>query len=137
MGDLTKRLSRHEFACKCKCGFDTVDFELPYVLEEVADHFEDVTPKSTRIRIHINSGARCQNHNQQIGGSKNSLHTQGRAADFWMEAEFYDGRREKIHDDLIADHLEGMYPAEYGIGRYNGWTHVDTRSNGPARWDKR
>ncbi len=28
MGSLTKILSRSEFACECRCGFDTADFEI-------------------------------------------------------------------------------------------------------------
>ena len=28
MGDLTKNISRYEIACKCGCGFDTIDIEV-------------------------------------------------------------------------------------------------------------
>ena len=137
MGDLTKRLSRSEFACRCGCGYNTVDHALPYLLEEAADYFEDTIIRAVRVRIHINSGCRCPEYNREIGGSEKSQHMLGRAADFTLSIEKADGRRVPVPADDVADYLEGMYPAEYGIGRYNGWTHVDTRSNGPARWDKR
>ena len=136
MGDITKRLSRKEFECKCGCGFDTVDHELPYVLEECADYFEDLIPNCVRVRIYINSGSRCKDYNHQVGGSGKSQHILGRAADFYLVAENAFGRREQINDDEIADYLEDRYPKGLGIGRYIGRTHVDTRS-GYARWDKR
>ncbi len=91
MGDLTKRLSRSEFACRCGCGFDTVDHALPYILEEAADYFEDTIIRAVRVRIHINSGCRCPEYNREIGGSEKSQHTLGRAADFTLSIEKADG----------------------------------------------
>ena len=39
MGDLSENFSRHEFACKCGCGNDTVDAELIRVLQSVRARF--------------------------------------------------------------------------------------------------
>jgi hypothetical protein len=36
--------------------------------------------------------------------------------------------------DSVAQHLETTYPGKYGIGRYDNFTHLDTRTNGPVRW---
>ena len=149
MGDLTEHFSRHEFSCKCGCGFDTVDYELLMNLEELADRFMEKEPDAHRVAIHINSGNRCREHDRKIKikqaqkagrpfieKKSKSQHLVGRAADFRMEYVFENGRR-KIPDDDIADLLELIYVARHGIGRYSGRTHYDTRTNGPARWDNR
>jgi uncharacterized protein YcbK (DUF882 family) len=119
MGDLTKNLSRSEFACKCGCGHDTVDFELVMVIQDCADHFG--------ASVYINSGCRCPDHNKAEGGSPGSWHVLGRAADFRVAG---------VHADKVATYLELKYPTTFGIGRYDGRTHVDTRKVA-ARWDKR
>jgi uncharacterized protein YcbK (DUF882 family) len=124
-GDISRNLSRREFACHCGCGFDTVDFELAKVLQDVVDHFQEGT--LTKIRIHINSGCRCKKHNANEGGSLKSKHLIGRAADFYLE---------HIHPDKVADYLESKYHDKYGIGRYIGRTHFDSR-RAMARWDNR
>ena len=125
MGNISKNLSRHEFSCKCGCGFDTVDFELARVLQEVVDHFQAQSDKD--IRIHINSGSRCAGHNASEGGGLKSQHLIGRAADFYLD---------HVHPDKVADYLEAKYHDKYGIGRYIGRTHFDSRG-AMARWDNR
>jgi uncharacterized protein YcbK (DUF882 family) len=116
MGDLTKDFSRWEFECPCGCGFDTVDHALVTLLQELRNDLG--------ARITINSGCRCDSHNDSVGGSENSQHLYGRAADI-------------VVDGLAADIVYGLLDTEEaasGLGSYDGWTHVDTRSNGPARW---
>lgn len=131
-GDLTKNFSRKEFACQCGCGFDTVDYGLVVTLQALADKFEGFLGKD--ISILVTSGCRCRNHNTNIGGSANSQHTLGRAADFKV---FVKGTKEQVDPDVVADTLEKIFPESCGIGRYSNRTHFDTRSNGPARWDVR
>lgn len=111
---------RDEFACQCGCGFNTVDFELINVLEEMRAYFDKP--------IYITSGSRCVSHNKSVGGSSRSQHLFGRACDFKVK---------DTHADIVADYLESKYQAIYGIGRYDGRTHVDTRSGTKARWDER
>lgn len=120
MGDLSQNFSREEFACKCGCGFDTVDSELLDELETVRAHF--------RAPVTINSGCRCPDHNKAVGGSNNSQHVYGRAADFVVFG---------VHADRVAEFLLELHEGRYGIGQYIGRTHLDTRPNGPARWDMR
>jgi len=120
MGDLSEHFSRSEFSCKDGCGFDTVDAELITVLEDVRTSF--------RMPVIINSGCRCEEHNKLANGSEKSQHLKGRAADFRVEG---------LHPDMVANYLERKYFDRYGIGRYDGRTHIDTRSDGPTRWDKR
>lgn len=111
--------TRKEFACQCGCGFDTVDFELAKVLDDVREHF--------KRPVIINSGCRCAIHNKNEGGSPKSQHLLGTAADIVVKG---------IYADDVADYLEERYSDTYGIGRYNGRTHIDIRSK-PARWDNR
>lgn len=132
MGDLTRNLSRHEFACNCGCGFDTVDAELVIIIQDSADYFS--AKDGINIRIDITGPNRCKQHNINEGGASNSQHVYARAADYKLFNR-YTG--EQIHPDRVADYLEQKYIGKYGIGRYKNRTHVDTRTNGPARWDKR
>ena len=55
----SKYFKRSEFACKCGCGFDTVDYELVKVLEYIREHFDRP--------LQINSGCRCATHNRTLG----------------------------------------------------------------------
>jgi len=148
MSKLSKRLSRHEFACKCGCGFAAADQELVRVLENVANqfHLSSVTLSRgiNRVVLYINSGCRCINHDAAIkdktpsdfNGKPLSKHVLGIAADFRLEWCDNTGARTKVPDDDIADYLIKRYPGKYGIGRYNGRTHIDMRDT-PARWDNR
>lgn len=118
MGDLSKHFSRHEIACKCGCGFAAVDERLVDILEEVRQQFSRP--------VVINSGCRCRQHNQAVGGAVASYHLPderglGRAADI---------RVLKIPPEYVADCLEEKHPGGLGIGRYGWWTHVDV---GPRR----
>lgn len=144
LGDLTKNLSRSEFACQCEypeCTRTPVDFGLPGIIQDCADNFahheKGRSPMFTRIAVHINSGYRCPRHNTDIGSKPDSTHVLGMAADHWMEYVYGDGTRKRVPDDEIADYYELRYPGELGIGRYENRTHVDNRPDGPARWDNR
>lgn len=116
MGDISEHFSREEFACKCGCGFDTVDVELVDVLERL--RFWANSP------IAVTSGCRCKNHNLKVGGSKDSLHKFARAADIKVK---------NIDPRDVYEFLDAMYPDSLGVGLYAGWVHVDTRT-GHGRW---
>ncbi|MGL4843956.1 MAG: D-Ala-D-Ala carboxypeptidase family metallohydrolase [Aeromonas veronii] len=108
---------RSEFACRCKCGTDTVDHELISVLERLRAHYGKP--------IIITSGQRCTAHNRAVGGSPKSSHLTGRAADFYVKG---------IPLDVVHQQLIDWYPDRYGIAVGSGFVHVDTRSGNPARW---
>ena len=111
---------RSEFACRCGCGFNTVDITLIEVLEGIRSHFN--------APVTITSGNRCPEYNATIpGASSKSQHAKGMAADFKVKG---------IHADEVADYLEEKYPNWFGIERYVGRTHIDVRSR-PYRWDYR
>ena len=108
---------RSEFACKCGCGYDTVDTQLMTLLEAIRNHFD--------APVTINSACRCRGHNSNIGGSPKSQHLYGRAADIVV----------KGHSPAeVQQVLESFMKGWGGIGLYESFTHLDTRSNGPARW---
>lgn len=113
---LSAHFHRAEFACRCGCGFDTVDMATLRILEAVRQHFgQPVT---------VTSAARCREYNAAVGGASNSQHRFGRAAD--IQVQGVDAG--EVHD-WIAEHYPGA-----SLGRYLTFTHVDTRSGGPARW---
>lgn len=136
MGDLSKNLSRHEFACKCGCGFDIVDHDLVRVLQSTADWFYTSSDrqKVARIEIIINSGCRCPEHNKNEGGSKNSRHMKGNAADFKLNYVGPDGKKKQIDPNKIAGYLDRKFPNQYGVGWYNGRTHFDASTGAARRW---
>lgn len=124
MGDLSRNFSRHEFACNCGCGLDTVDIETLDVLQDCCEYFSAFLAVD-RVTAVVNSGCRCEGYNNQVGGSKNSQHVKCRAVDFRIVG---------VLPINVHKYLDQKYPGKYGIGSYSTFTHVDTRSGGPARW---
>lgn len=119
MGYISQHFKREEFSCKCGCGYDTVDYALLTALEDVRAYFGKP--------ITITSGCRCKAHNEAEGGSKDSQHLYGKAADFVVAG---------IWEGDVVSYLKEKYPDKYGIGEYIGRTHLDVRDS-KARWDKR
>lgn len=116
---LSPNFYRDEFACKCGCGFDTVDAELLEILELARGSFQRP--------IVINSGCRCQEYNKSVAGTKNSQHLLGRAADIVVNG---------ILPSRVAEWGELLLETHGGIGRYKTFTHIDTRSGKQARWEQ-
>lgn len=117
--DLSKNFSRREFACRCGCGFNAVDYELIYVLEFLRFYFN--------VAIIVNCGARCEKHNKskEVGGQPNSQHLIGKAADIKIKG---------FQPLAIYELLCQIFPNKYGIGLYDKFIHIDVRS-GAARWN--
>lgn len=87
--------------------------------------------------IHITNAYRTPEHNERVGGSKNSQHLYFRATDI---------QTSNWSPDDVADWLElSDYTRLIGLGRYRQFTHLDTRhwfgnpqyKEPPARWDNR
>lgn len=126
MGDLSKHFSRHEFQCTgCRgrpCsqghnagkGFSVVDAQLLEILEHLRAHFGR--------SITVNSGFRCEARNAVVGGASKSKHLHGMAADIVVSG---------ISPDAVYRYLDGVYNGGKGwpggLGRYQTFTHVDTR----------
>ena len=117
MGDLSRYFNRIEFKCQCgECDCDTVDSDLLECLEDIRHHFE--------MPVTINSAHRCQDHNEAVGGASNSQHLYGRAADIVVQ---------DIPPNEVYNYVLRYHP-HMSIGKYNTFTHIDSRTNGPARW---
>ena len=123
---MTENFKKSEFDCKCGCempedvlaNVTKLANQLQYVRDNVA------------MPITINSGYRCQAHNKSVGGSENSQHLLGKAADIVINGldpvlDTYD-----YLDDLMrtGEILQG------GLGMYKSFTHYDIRKT-KARWN--
>ena len=117
MADLSEHFSRVEFACRDGCGNDSIDVATLEVLEHLREHFAKP--------VTINSAYRCETHNAAVGGASDSQHLRGRAVDIAVD---------DVAPAAVADWLEMNYAGRFGVGRYNTFTHLDTRTDGPARW---
>ena len=116
---------RSEFACKCGCGFATVDVELLNVLTKVRMHFDSP--------VTINSGCRCLEHNEAvqfnanpeyIAYSSRSKHMLGIAADIVVR---------NVWPADVYDYINSIFKNNYGLGYYDTFTHVDVRPD-KSRW---
>ena len=114
MGDLSKNFSRFEIACKCGCGFDTIDAGTILIAQEIRDFLG--------IPLTPSSGARCHQHNIDVFGSPKSQHLLGRAIDIPVP-----------NPEIVYEWLSVMYSGRYGFFRYKKFIHIDTRSGPPAR----
>lgn len=124
---LTKNFNRSEFECKDGSPMTENQFkniqELAKNLQVLRDELEEP--------IHITNAYRSRAHNQAIGGSKNSQHTLGKAADIYVES---------LKPKQLAKVIEGLIEegkmSEGGIGIYtkNKFVHYDIRGT-KARWN--
>ena len=77
-----KWFKEKEFACKC-CG------QLPPLAREnvkaLVREVLDPVREKLGMPIVVNSGYRCERHNKDVGGVKNSQHLVGQAADIHCE----------------------------------------------------
>ena len=115
---MAKYFSASEFACHCGCGKGSMDKNLVSKLDELRE--------LVGAPIYVNSGYRCAQRNKNIGGSKDSQHLYGKAAD-------------------IRTNAKGVTPAKFaqlaekvgfdGIGIYKWGIHVDVRGK-KARWNE-
>ena len=113
---LSEHFARYEFECRCGCGFDTVDAETLMVLEDVREW--------AGAPVHINSACRCLKYNRKVGSTDLSQHPKARAVDFTVEGK----TPLEVYTYLIK-----KYHGKYGIGRYETFTHFDSRAV-IARW---
>lgn len=146
-----RRLSPHfaetEFACRC-CGMVRVNIRLVHMLEQLREQLGGKP-------VVITSGYRCAAHNRAVGGARQSQHLLGNAADIVVDivavhhaaaaknekpatapgSKKYiqaSGGLSHVPPDEVARAAEILgFP---GVGCYPGFTHVDIRPNGPARW---
>lgn len=117
---LAKNFTKSEFECPCGCGQQSVDTEL-------AEKLQLIREKVDRP-LKITSGYRCITHNAAVGGSQNSKHRYGMAADW---------RTENRGINPVALGILAQAVGFGGIGIYwhsrGAFVHADTRST-KATW---
>ena len=117
---LTKNFTKSEFECPCGCGQQSVDMELAEKLQLLRDKVDRP--------LKITSGYRCITHNAAVGGSQNSKHRYGMAADW---------RTENRSINPVALGILAQAVGFGGIGIYwyagNMFCHADTRGT-KATW---
>ena len=106
-----------EFSCKGSgcCSTVKIDSKLVEYVQAIRDHFKKP--------VIINSGYRCSTHNKRVGGTTNSKHTQGMAADIVVNG---------VAPAEVAKYAESL--GIKGIGLYETakdgyFVHIDTRDN--------
>lgn len=114
---LSEHFKTSEFACK-HCGLYYVDPALVNALESIR--------RRVGKPVIINDAFRCIEHNESVGGAKNSQHLLGKAADIRIEG--YTGR--DLYNITESSKLFN------GIGRddFHNYVHVDIREHGLVRW---
>lgn len=108
---LSKNFMLTEFDCHgagC-CRQTLVDSRLVVYLQAIRDHFGKA--------VTLNSAYRCATHNKRVGGATASNHVKGMAADLTVKG---------VSPATVAKYAEHL--GVKGIGLYNDFVHIDTRS---------
>jgi uncharacterized protein YcbK (DUF882 family) len=122
---LTSNFSLEEFECKCGC-------EMPeFVKKNIIELAENLQVLRDDVgRLDLTNAYRCKFHNADVGGSVNSQHLKGKAADI---------KSKTLSPNEIAVRTNDLMKNESfklgGIGIYNTFTHIDIRGT-RARWSK-
>lgn len=126
MGDITKNISRHEIACKCGCGFDTIDYVTVSVVQGACDHFAKKLGVD-RVYLYIPSACRCYIYNISVGGAEHSYHLKAKAIDHTING---------VKPQALYEYYDNKYPDRFGVGLYTRekFVHFDSRS---GRWRRR
>lgn len=108
----TKNFSINEFRCKGSGTLPAtgIDNQLILKLEQLR---YDLGGKA----VIVTSGYRSTSHNRRVGGASKSQHLYGKAADI------------KVRGVTPASVYNAADKLFNGVGRYNTFTHVDTRAN--------
>ena len=121
---LTKNFNLSEF--DCKDGTEMPSELLTNVLE-LAESLQELR-EILNSPIRINSAYRSLQHNSNIGGSTNSQHLFGKAADIVVKGK----TPSQVATMIKLLILEGKMK-QGGIGVYDNFTHYDIRGQ-KARW---
>lgn len=105
-----------DFFCNCKiCQNQIIDEELVEKLQKLRSNINKP--------ILINSAYRCEKHNADVGGKKDSMHLQGKAVDIIVVGmKPWELAKEAIRVGFIA------------LGVARGFLHVDTRKDKYRMW---
>lgn len=118
--DTVQYFGRHEFACKCGKYCDGYPVEPSEALVRLLDEMREIVG----LPVYVNSGIRCKQHNEAVGGAAQSRHMYGDAADISCPKK----TPQELYELACA-----LLPDSGGIGLYDWGIHVDCRS-AEARW---
>ncbi len=106
----TRNFNISEFRCKGSRTYPRggIDANLLTRLEQLRYNLGDKS-------IVVNSGYRSPSHNKKVGGASNSQHIHGKAADIVVRG---------VKPSTVYNAADKLFN---GVGRYNTFTHVDTR----------
>ena len=113
---LSNNFNSNEFDCHCnnpECLITVID-------QNIVDHIQKIRDFINKP-LKITSGYRCEAHNKDVGGVKDSTHTKGQAVD--VQATNLANIR--FYSELINP--------KYSIGKYSDFVHLDTRTTN-RRW---
>lgn len=119
------RVHRDLMACKCGCGFDTVDYELADVLTDIENYFG--------VEIQHNSACRCVDYNETVQKAANKLYIPYTSDSQHLYTKADDIVVPGATAYEIYTYLNKKYPNKYGIGRHKTYTHFDVRAK-KGRW---
>ena len=122
---LTSNFKQSEFECKCGCKMP--EFVKNNVIE-LAENLQIIRDEVGRLDL--TNSYRCKDHNSDVGGSTNSQHLVGKAADVKSESI-----KPKEMAQIVNDLMKNEKIKTGGIGIYNTFTHIDIRGV-RARWSK-
>lgn len=112
--------AREEF--RCKCGGKYCD-GFPVEPAEATVRALDEIRRRLGVPVTVSSGVRCERHNANVDGVKNSQHITGLAADL----------HSSVSPERMKEVAEAVLGNTGGIGLYDWGIHVDTRAT-KARW---
>lgn len=119
--DEIEYFTREEFRCKCGGKYCN---GFPVEPVEATVRALDALRRKLGVPLTVTSGIRCENHNANCGGVKNSQHKTGLAAD--------------LHSTLSPETMyraaEEVLGNSGGLGLYDWGIHVDTRA-WKSRWN--
>ena len=124
MANDTKNFKVSEFACKCGCGFNIIDQRVINMAQAIRE--------ALGVRVNVNSGCRCEQHNARVGGVKGSKHTKGLAADLSCELGAV-----KMFETVKKLYADGKLPdLDYCI-KYKTFIHIDCGGKRKNMWEVR
>jgi uncharacterized protein YcbK (DUF882 family) len=122
MGNVTVNFKQEEFKCKCGCGEMNISNTIPLLCQLVRDKF--------RQPVTVVSGCRCEKHNTNVGGAKNSQH---KPDDEGM-CHAVDLKVKGVEPKIVYEFIDGLFPNSLGLGVYKSWVHIDDRIDRAYRW---
>lgn len=128
---LTKNFTVNEFTCSVTAaanGFDNRP-SVPVInnLKALCEHVLQPLREHLNCPIIITSGYRCQKLNEKVGGTWNSQHLKGEAADFICPGKNLKDIFAWMRGNLQFDQLL------YEFNAKDVWIHVSYRINGKNR----